>query len=335
MLLFWMELFLFVGMCLLAWFLSAHLQVSLQLKEEAFEKGAVLSGTLLLYNGAFLPVSDCCILLEYQNPETQKMDTLSVHSSILPKKEVKVPFEVTCRHCRILQLSVKKVLVWDYLQLFRIGKQTSARTEILVLPPGRELPILRESDAYIWKEQEHSFFLRAVSEPENFDFRQYREGDDPKTIHWKLYARTDDLWVRTYQAEKVPFLTFFLDFYSFRRTAPDCADAFWEIFTAICFGLLRQEISCFVCWYDFAADEFKRFTVENQSDYKFLMRQLYQLDGVPKQSLSAYLNGMSEFLPDTFLCLDGNLLVTYQREPQIQFTSQTCQEELKRGRLIL
>ncbi len=34
------------------------------------------------------------------------------------------------------------------------------------------------------------------------DYRQYVEGDDPRLIDWKIYARTDELYIKQFEAER-------------------------------------------------------------------------------------------------------------------------------------
>ncbi|MDR0821215.1 MAG: DUF58 domain-containing protein [Oscillospiraceae bacterium] len=103
---------------------------------------------------------------------------------------------------------ISEITAYDFLRLFRFKKQVSAFCLITVPPLEIAPPELPSSEG-----SEQPTKLRALRADVDFSFvREYRDGDSPKKIHWKLSARADDLLVKEGDAEEERSLTVVLDF---------------------------------------------------------------------------------------------------------------------------
>ena len=96
--------------------------------------------------------------------------------------------------------------IYDMLKLFRLRKNIPAAFEtVTVLPRERSTEdierVLRESDRYSETHAGTSRRSEIIPQTrrlsgEYTDFREYREGDSPKMIHWKMSAKSDVLLTR-------------------------------------------------------------------------------------------------------------------------------------------
>ena len=96
-------------------------------------------------------------------------------------------------HCDVLELSVKKVRIYDFLGLFTLPASHSGPACLTVLPRLRD-PEPKPDTSRL----EHPP-LRPMA-PGTFaevhELRDYRPGDSLRDVHWKLTAKTDNLVVR-------------------------------------------------------------------------------------------------------------------------------------------
>lgn len=94
---------------------------------------------------------------------------------------------VTADHCGCLTVKVKKAWRYDYLGLFRLPLGRRVEQTVLIYPqavPVDDLPSLKRYLAGSWKPKRGGGFA------ENYDLREYHEGDDLRQMHWKLTAKT-------------------------------------------------------------------------------------------------------------------------------------------------
>lgn len=93
----------------------------------------------------------------------------------------------------LLRVSASKLRVYDYLGLFRLPVKAPSATQTAVLPRAEEPTPIPDLEAF------RTIRLAALpqgSYSEDHDHRPYREGDNARSIHWKLSQKTDDLIVR-------------------------------------------------------------------------------------------------------------------------------------------
>ncbi|MET0910557.1 MAG: DUF58 domain-containing protein [Ilumatobacteraceae bacterium] len=97
----------------------------------------------------------------------------------------------------------------DLLGLARSVDVVAGVNEILVAPRAFELPMPELGDGILGR---HLLAQSVRLGPGEFhSLREYVPGDEPRTIHWRASARSDDLKVRQYSAEGLRRCTVVLD----------------------------------------------------------------------------------------------------------------------------
>lgn len=93
----------------------------------------------------------------------------------------------------LLICSAKRVRVYDYLGLIWLPKKLQETARVAVLPAAAEPAVLPDL-SFLRSAQLVS--LPAGSYSELHDHRPYRDGDNVRSIHWKLSQKSNDLIVR-------------------------------------------------------------------------------------------------------------------------------------------
>lgn len=96
-------------------------------------------------------------------------------------------------HCGVLELTPRRLWVYDYLGLWRFPGGKKEPRLLTVLPVPVEPEILPHPNRYTaagWRPRPGGGFS------ENHDLRLYRPGDDLRNIHWKLSSKTGKLIYR-------------------------------------------------------------------------------------------------------------------------------------------
>jgi uncharacterized protein (DUF58 family) len=109
----------------------------------------------------------------------------------------------------VLTIGPLVALRTDLLGLARSVDVVSGVDEILVAPRAFELPMPELGDGILGR---HLQVQSVRLGPGEFhSLREYVPGDEPRTIHWRASARSDDLKVRQYSAEGLRRCTVVLD----------------------------------------------------------------------------------------------------------------------------
>jgi uncharacterized protein (DUF58 family) len=91
--------------------------------------------------------------------------------------------------------------------LFTKSRHEENSTQVLVFPATRSVPLPPPTGQRIGDNLTHKVGRRG----EFFGLREYRDGDDRRSIHWRSSARSDRLMVREYEDESQRRMTILVD----------------------------------------------------------------------------------------------------------------------------
>ena len=118
--------------------------------------------------------------------DSSKYVTVKIHDN----GESKVPLDTS--HCGAYSFKVNKIIVYDLLGFFRLSVKVDKAGEVLVKP----VPVMPDimPDRFGFKAKN----LRKAKQPntEIYDVKEYTPGDSIKSIHWKVSAKKDKLYVK-------------------------------------------------------------------------------------------------------------------------------------------
>ena len=108
-----------------------------------------------------------------------------------------VKTDVSFRYRGLYEIGVESVDVSDPFRIFRIRKNIHYYSSVRIYPRTLPLDTYEERAA----SDTPAPFTRAAATPdaaEAANIREYRMGDQLRSVHWKLSAKADDLMVRDF-----------------------------------------------------------------------------------------------------------------------------------------
>ena len=188
----WILLFLVLVLPLLSLLLSLPQMLSVRLEAEASERvelGERLVLQLSPFPSRWLPMPELRLRLKLQTVGDEEFEYRYLRH--IPREGGTVRLEsVQPGLCRC---SISKVRVYDMLGLIWLPVRAPKQTQTAVLPLPEEPKPLPDLTAF------RAVRLTALPQgtfSEDHDHRPYREGDNVRSIHWKLSQKTDELIVR-------------------------------------------------------------------------------------------------------------------------------------------
>lgn len=107
-----------------------------------------------------------------------------------------IELELPAEHCGPASFTLARARIYDCLRLFSFSVSGKRRKEILITPRLEALP---ENEA----EAVMGLLLRPGASDEGEPFvRDYRPGDSPRSIHWKLTVKADEVQVRDREPDR-------------------------------------------------------------------------------------------------------------------------------------
>ena len=168
----------------------------LGLKLQLEGPGRVVRGTNAEYtirfsNERLLPVRSVMVHLELLNRYTEKLthESYRLHNLESARIRLSLPTE----ECGVISCRVTRCVLLDPLGLFAIKRRFDTELSCAVLPEAQKARV--DIDAALDA-------LRVLRPKpgggfaEDYDLRDYRPGDLPNSIHWKLSSKTDKLIVK-------------------------------------------------------------------------------------------------------------------------------------------
>lgn len=111
------------------------------------------------------------------------------------RTEREMEFELPAEHCGPAEFTVAKARIYDCLRLFSMSVSGKKSGRVLIVPRLAPLP---ENQAALIVSLSRAY---SASDEGDYFVRNYRPGDSPRSIHWKLTAKEEELQVKDFEPD--------------------------------------------------------------------------------------------------------------------------------------
>ena len=300
---------------------------------------------------------------------------LTYHGQVKPHERVDCRIEVVLEHCGLERFIVEKVYVWDSLRLFRRRIKANLKECIVpVFPREYVMDIEAAEGESLLAAGNDLMPMQLVGEDvqEILQYNEYMPGDSFKNIHWKLSARTDEIWVKKFSRAQEHRVTVFVNLVEPEKVeeeqevsgnrprhgkgesagpdrkfvqksgrkgaaAGDVFDVFYEILQALLLGLMAQADSVWLHWFDAATGELQGRTIRERADIDEVFLALYQsgwMSGgqVDREALA---QEKTAKLGENLIEFDGALALSFGGKLVKQFTVENYVKELAEEKVVM
>ena len=206
-------LFCVIALPLLSLLLSlpGALRLRLHLQPSAPQLTAGQKGewTISARETGLLPVARLTVRLTFRNTLTGAASSQRLRVTGLAGGQRRV-FPLDGSHCGALTCQVSRARALDLLGLFAFPLPLPPAARALVLPEPAPMEEVADLEPLL---------AQAGSRPgrgqqlEDYELRDYRPGDSPRAVHWKMSAKHDELVVREHLKGILPQLVLAFDLY--------------------------------------------------------------------------------------------------------------------------
>ncbi len=232
-------------------------------------KGEMIPLSIQITNSSIFPASGIQLTISYSNSFSGKTYKKEFMASADAKSRATVTINLMSEHAGNLEISLSKVKIYDYLKLFSLRRRLKGELKIAILPAFHELTedeLLNRSRMQV--ESDYFSTVKSGDDPsEVFMIREYREGDRPTRIHWKLSMKQDQLMIKEFSDPLNCSMLIFANLSI--PTEEDLLvymDALMECALSLSYSFLLKGQIHYFSWYDEGHGCCRRVRIVNEKD---------------------------------------------------------------------
>ena len=188
------------------------LSVSVEEMVSTCERGRAAELSLRLANRSFVPLARVELEFFVTDIDGELDDVRVLSASVRARADLDLAFDVQFPHVGTYGAGVRRVAVHDLLGLFSANVGAGTRREVTVSPRDMTLGPAATLEAAP-DETNRAVKPIAADDVDFANVREYRLGDQMKTVHWNLTARsaTHTMYTKLFETYVNPSLTVCID----------------------------------------------------------------------------------------------------------------------------
>lgn len=233
------------------------------------DKGEPANVVVKTENPSRLPVPACTFELDCENILTKENRKVPLSYTFGPKGKNSGGLMLKSTRCGEEHIKISSATISDPAGLFKKKREVSGETSVFVMPEIKEVEIPSDYlDSYDMESYTYSQVKQGQDTGEVFGIRDYREGDSPKQIHWKLTAKMDDVMVKIPSFPIENKLIVILDNCISEKDdlSSDKRNDLMELFFSLSYSLIKKNVPHSLGWFDHRSKVFIKQKVENEQE---------------------------------------------------------------------
>lgn len=255
--------FPFLGLLL---YTRSRIAVRLETTVPAAPRGSELPFFIIVENKGWVPLTCGKLRLTFDNNKTGEHFEEEFPFSLRSHATKHIEWSVVSRHCGRITVRVKRTKILDLLGLFSLPLRAHPELSLFSHPHTVTTVI----DAPKASSQNPEAFqysrMKSGSDPsETFGIREYRPGDPPRSVHWKLSSKFDRLMVRQFSEPASQTLLMLLESGGVQNS-PILLDTMLDVYATLSETFLANTVPFTSMWYDKGSDRLEGWEVSSSAD---------------------------------------------------------------------
>ena len=223
-------------------------------ERKIYEKKELASTLIKISNEGLLPTPFIKVKMIQIDESGKGADENIYALSLAPFKSIDFRNDTVMKRRGLYQVGIKSVELYDMFGLFKIRRTLNIIEEVLVLP--KKILLMGNMLRSITSEDGEEKNKYKIGEDRTIisHVREYADGDNVNSVHWKLSSKKDDLIVKVYDYPNDNNILIIADMQSHEPDDPDLAedsgDAVVEASLALALKCVYEGKACVLYWYD-------------------------------------------------------------------------------------
>lgn len=253
-------------------------------------------------NKSIFPVSCAVATLKITNTLTGEEQLLTTMMPVSADNEQSIKFSVSYAHCGKINITLKKIKIYDYIKLFSKTIFLNITQEIIVLPSLVKCsPVIETSLMGITENDEFSKIKPGDDCSEVFNIREYSYGDKLNRIHWNLTTKLDNMMVKEYSLPVSSQIIIVFEFCNDNNSEDVFYknDAAIETAMSLSHFMLTNNISHKLCWFDDVHKTLHTEKILSEDDFSAFLGSIF-VSGTYNDCFNTFIHHKTENIDQQF-----------------------------------
>jgi len=271
----------------------AFVKFEVSVDKKIYDKREQASTVIRISNEGILPTPFLKVKIIQIEENGKSADENVFALSLPPMKSVDFKSNITMKRRGIYEVGIKEVELYDIFGLFKFKRSLNIIEEILVLP--KRILLYNTVGKIITSEDGEEKNKRKIGEDRTIisHIRDYTEGDNINSVHWKLSSKKDDLIVKVYDCPNDNNILIIADMQAHEFEDADLwedsGDAVVESALAIALKCIYEGKSCVLYWYDTMQGSIVWYEITTLSEFNTAFNHLavsqVSFDGITAETI--------------------------------------------------
>lgn len=265
----WLILPLFALSC--NWYMLKKLEVS-------FEKDSVKVGAnlqvpikVVINNPTIFPAISGILVFSIKHRYYGEESIKKLEIPIYGKGRSMYILPVASKYCGCVEVHLRKVKIRDFLGFLELKKDMNKECDGYVFPYLEDIKSDFIENSKAVKESPITYEKSYENEDE-WELREYQQGEKLQLVHWKLYGKTGELYLKQFQNSQMEEKKLLFELYDDKNGSLDTM--LYYVFGLSCCLLKRGETFC-LCWFSVAEQRIKEQKIEDEIELEAAFVEIY------------------------------------------------------------
>lgn len=252
-----------------AWMSLRNLSVKITADPVITEKNKEAEIRFEAVNESAIPVTRLEICYTYRNEISGAVKKDRLYLSVDKKGSAYSTVSIRSEHCGNIKVTIERIRCYDFLGIFRTSRKLKKWATVSVMPSIHPMAgdlIKKTADMEMEEESNHYLEHKPGNDPsEIFGVREYKEGDRPNQIHWKLSRKNQKLIMKEYSQPLRDRAILYLSFKNSDKGEKklQSTDCFMEAVMSVSEGILGKGHEHRMVWYDRNINQYMEQEITN------------------------------------------------------------------------
>ena len=232
----------------------AFVKFEVSVDKKIYDKREQASYIIRISNEGIVPTPFIKIKIIQIDESGKSADENIYALSIPPLRSIEFKNNIIMKRRGLYEVGIKDIELFDLFGLFKFKRTINIIEEILVLP--KKILLYSSVNSNITSDDGEEKNKRKIGEDRTIVsyIRDYTDGDNVNSVHWKLSSKKDDLIVKVYDCPNDNNIMIIADMQAHEFDDSDLwedsGDAVVEASLAIALKCVYEGKSCVLYWYD-------------------------------------------------------------------------------------
>lgn len=246
--------------------------------EARFEKDSVKVGTdqqipikVVINNPTIFPAISGTLVFSIKHSYYGEESIKKIEIPISGNGDSRYILPVASKYCGCIKIHLKQIRIRDFLGCLELKKDMNKECDGYVFPYLEDIETKLMDNSMVIKESPITYEKSYESE-EEWELREYQPGEKLQLVHWKLYGKTGELFIKQFKNSRLEDKKLLFELYDDKNGS---LDAMLSYIFAIGSYLLRNDEAFYLCWFSITDQRIKERKIEVEVDLEAAFIEVY------------------------------------------------------------